>query len=72
MRKRLAITLDSNMYDSLHHIIRKGKISKHIENLLKPLMKKTLQASYEEAARDEENEKDALEWIEGTVTNDFN
>lgn len=67
MQKKLTITLDSKVYDSLHAIIGRGNISKFIEQIAKPyLFPNALAASYREMAADVDREQEALEWSEKT------
>ena len=69
MQKKLTITLDEKVYDGLHRVIGRGKISHFIEGLVRPHVDGLdLEASYRELALDEEGAREALEWIEGVVT----
>tara|TARA_Y100001954_G_C15803483_1_gene601425 strand:- start:974 stop:1198 length:225 start_codon:yes stop_codon:yes gene_type:complete len=73
MQKKLTITIDENIYHNLHTKIRRGKISKFIENLVKPYVKKSnLNQSYLEMSKNQKREQEALEWIEGVIESDFN
>lgn len=68
MQKKLTITLDEKVYDGLHRVIGRGKISQFIESLVKPHVDASeLDASYRELAQYEAEQGDALEWTEAAV-----
>lgn len=68
MQKKLTITLDERVYDGLHSVVGRRKISRFIETLVRPhVIDKDLDKAYAEMARDEAREADALEWAEATV-----
>lgn len=68
MQKKLTITLDERVYDGLHRIIGRRKISQFIETLVRPhVLGSELEEAYRAMAQDEEREAEALEWAEGTV-----
>lgn len=68
MQKKLTITIDEKVYDGLHEIVGRRKISKFIENLVRPYVTdKSLENSYREMAQDEIRENDALEWAENLI-----
>lgn len=68
MHKKLTITLDEQVYDSLHLVVGRGRISQFIEDLVRDrVMKPDLDAAYREMAADTAQEKEAQEWIEGTA-----
>jgi hypothetical protein len=72
MQKKLTISIEENIYNNLHLVIRRGKISKFIENLITPYVTKTnMKLAYQEMARDKQREKEACEWEEGLIQNDF-
>ena len=67
MQKKLTITLDRAVYDGLHRVVGRGRISKFIENLLRPrVVPKCLEEGYREMAADEAREAEAREWVQGT------
>ena len=67
MQKKLTITIDEEVYDGLHKVIGRHKISRFIESLLRPhVLKKNLASAYKEMARDEVREREAEEWVEMT------
>ena len=68
MQKKLTITIDAQVYEGLYRVIGPGKISRFIENLVRPLvLYPDLEAAYKEMAQDEAREAAALEWAEATV-----
>jgi hypothetical protein len=67
-RKKLTITLDARVYEGLHAVIGRRRISRFIEVLVRPhVLGKTLDAAYREMARDEAREAEALDWAEAMV-----
>jgi hypothetical protein len=72
MQKKLTITIDEMVYRNLHVVIGRRKISKFIENLVKPYIKDTgLKLVYQEMNKDIIREKEATEWTEGLIDNGY-
>ncbi len=68
MQKKLTVTIDEEVYDGLRAVIGPRKISRFIEELVRPhVVKKNMYAAYEEMAADQVRESEALEWAEGTL-----
>ena len=68
MQKKLTVTIDQEVYEGLRTIIGPRKISRFIEELVRPhVVKKDLYAAYSEMAADQIREAEALEWTEGTI-----
>ena len=68
MRKKLTITVDEQVYEGLHEVIGNRRISRFIEDLVRPhVLSPDLEAAYAEMARDEAREADALKWAEATI-----
>ena len=68
MRKKLTITLDEQVYEGLHDVVGRQRISRFIEDLVRPhVLSPDLEAAYREMAEDEARELEALEWAEITV-----
>ena len=68
MQKKLTVTIDEEVYDGLRAVIGPRKISRFIEELVRPhVVKKNMYAAYKEMAADKARESEALEWAEGTV-----
>lgn len=67
-RKKQTITLDARVYEGLHAVIGRRRISRFIEVLVRPQVLGTaLDTAYREMARDEAREAEALGWAEATV-----
>jgi predicted CopG family antitoxin len=68
MQKKLTITIDERVYEGLHAVIGRRRISQFIESLVRPhVIGKDLEVAYRQMAQDEAREAEALEWSEGTV-----
>ena len=67
MQKKLTITLDEEVYVGLRKTIGPGKISKFIEDLVRPhVVRPNLELAYSQMAEDTEREAEALDWAEVT------
>jgi len=67
MQKKLTVTIDEEVYKGLRKTIGPRKISKFIEELVRPyVLHPNLESAYAEMAKDEKREKEALEWAEIT------
>ncbi len=67
MQKKLTVTIDEEVYEGLREVIGPRKISRFIEDLVRPhVTKKDIYAAYKEMAADEVRESEALEWAEST------
>jgi len=68
MQKKLTITVDEQVYQGLHRVVGRRRISRFIESLVRPhVVRENLDAAYRDMARDEVREGEALEWAESTV-----
>jgi hypothetical protein len=68
MQKKLTITVDERVYDGLHTIVGRRRISRFIESLVRPfVIGKDLEIAYEQMAQEEAREGEALAWAEATV-----
>lgn len=68
MQKKLTITLDETVYNGLHEVVGRRRISKFIEKLVRPrVLTKDLEAGYRRMAADKAREAEALEWAEGLL-----
>ncbi len=68
MQKKLTITIDEEVYSGLHKVIGPRKISRFVEDLVRPhVLKRDLVKSYEQMAKDLDRENEALEWAEATL-----
>ncbi len=67
MQKKLTITVDEKVYEGLHKAIGPRKISKFIEQLVRPhVVHRNLESDYAQMALDRKREKEAQEWVENT------
>jgi hypothetical protein len=58
MRKRLTMTLDENIYEGLHKTTDPRKISKFVEELVRPhVIRPNLESVYAEMAKDKKRER---------------
>jgi predicted CopG family antitoxin len=68
MQKKLTITVDERVYEGLHTVIGRRRISQFIESLVRPyVVGKDLEVAYQQMAQDEAREAEALEWAEATA-----
>lgn len=68
MQKKLTISIDEEVYYGLHKTIGPRKISKFVEELVRPhVVRPNLELEYAQMAKDEERETEALEWAEMTI-----
>lgn len=68
MQKKLTVTIDEEVYEGLRKVIGPRKISRFIEELVRPhVLKKDMFSAYKEMAADQIRESEALDWAEGTI-----
>jgi len=68
MQKQLTITIDERVYEGLHAVIGRRRVSRFIELLVRPhVIGKDLEVGYRQMAQDEAREAEALEWAEGLL-----
>ncbi len=68
MQKKLTITIDQQVYEGLYAVIGRRRISRFIEDLVRPyVLHQELETAYKQMAQDEEREAEALEWAEATI-----
>ena len=67
MQRKLTVTIDEEVYEGLREVVGPRKISRFIEDLVRPhVIKKEMYAAYREMADDQVRESEALEWAEAT------
>lgn len=67
MQKKLTITINEEIYLGLHKVIGPRKISRFVEDLVRPhVVKRELESAYAEMAKDKTREKEALQWAEAS------
>ena len=68
MQRKLTITVDEEVYQGLHTVIGRRKISRFLNDLAKPHVANTdLAAEYRAMAANLQRERDALEWAEALI-----
>ncbi len=69
MQKKLTINVNKKVYEGLHRVVGRRRISRFIQELVRPyVVSPDLEAAYKQMAQDEVREAEALEWSEATVT----
>ena len=69
MHKKLTITVDEEVYEGLHRVIGRRKISRFLSDLARPhVVDEALDDAYRAMGEDEAREEEALDWSEGLVT----
>lgn len=67
MQKKLTITVDEEVYEGLYKTIGPRKISKFVQELIRPhVVHPNLESAYADMAKDSKREQEALEWAEVT------
>jgi hypothetical protein len=65
MHKKLTLTVDEAIYEGLHLIVGRGKISQFIEDLVRPYVSDAaLDEGYRAMATDSVREAEAKEWTD--------
>ncbi len=65
MSKKLTITVEDEVYEGLHSVIGRRRISRFLNDLARPhVLQGELAEGYKAMAADEERERDATEWVE--------
>jgi len=68
MQKKLTITVEADVYDGLHNVIGRRRISRFLNDLARPhVVAQDLAASYAAMAADEARESEAEAWSEGLI-----
>jgi predicted CopG family antitoxin len=68
MAKKLTITVSDEVYEGLYEKVGARRIGKYLETLVREdLRPRTLAEEYADAAKDEEAEAEAREWIESGI-----
>lgn len=69
MQKKLTITVDEAVYDGLYRTIGPRRISRFIEELLRPhVLEHDLGGAYAAMAQDEAREAEAEEWSDALLS----
>lgn len=68
MKKKLTITVDERIYDGLYRHVGPRRISRFIEDLVRPhVIAEDLSAAYKAMAQDEAREAEAAEWSDSLL-----
>jgi hypothetical protein len=68
MHKKLTITVDVDVYEGLHTVIGRRRISRFLNDLARPhVLEPDLAAGYAAMAADEAREEEAEAWSEGLI-----
>lgn len=68
MQKKLTITIDEDVYEGLQKVIGRGKISKFLQDLARPVVvRNKLESGYKAMAADKTREVEALVWAEAML-----
>ena len=68
MPKKLTITVDAEVYDGLHRVIGRRRISRFLNDLARPhVLGQDLAAGYAAMAADKASEAEASAWSEGLM-----
>lgn len=67
MQRKLTITIDEEVYFGLHNVIGPGKISRFVQEIVRPhVVCPNYESAYAEMAKDKKRENEALAWAEIT------
>jgi predicted CopG family antitoxin len=65
MSKKLTITVDDDVYEGLHSVVGRRRISRFLNDLARPhVISQEVVEGYQAMAADEEREREAAEWVE--------
>jgi len=68
MPRKLTITVDAEVYDGLHSVIGRRRISRFLNDLARPhVVGQDLSDGYAAMAADEAREAEAAVWSEGSI-----
>lgn len=69
MSRKLTILVDDDVYQGLHSVVGPRRIGRFLNDLARPhVTESDMDLEYREMAADEEAEAEALEWIEGIIS----
>ena len=65
MSKKLTITVDDDVYEGLHTVVGRRRISSFLNDLARPhVISRAIVEGYRAMVADEQRESEALEWVE--------
>lgn len=63
--RKLTITVEDEVYEGLHKIVGRRRISRFLNDLARPhVTRRELAEAYRAMAADEEREREAAEWVD--------
>jgi predicted CopG family antitoxin len=69
MAKKLTITVEDEVYEGLHRVIGRRRISRFLNDLARPhVTSRELAQAYRDMAADEERERAATEWVDNLTS----
>ncbi|MGD0433973.1 MAG: hypothetical protein ABSA58_23055 [Acetobacteraceae bacterium] len=69
MLKKLTITIDADVYDGLHSVVGRRRISRFLSDVARPhVVGQSLAAGYAAMAADETREAEARDWVDDLIT----
>ena len=64
MSKKLTITVDDDVYEGLHSVVGRRRISRFLNDLARPhVISREIVECYRAMAADEQHQSEALEWV---------
>jgi hypothetical protein len=73
MLKKLTITIDADVYDGLHNVVGRRRISRFLSDLARPhVVGQSHAAGYAAMAADELRESEAETWTDGVIVDTAN
>jgi predicted CopG family antitoxin len=65
MTKKLTITVEDDVYEGLHSVVGRRRISRFLNDLARPhVTRRELAEGYRAMAADAEREREAAEWVD--------
>ncbi|MGC2222895.1 MAG: hypothetical protein WA624_11250 [Methylocella sp.] len=69
MAKKLTITVEDEVYEGLHRVVGRRRISRFLNDLARPhVTRRELAQAYRDMAADEEREREAAEWLDNLTS----
>ena len=68
MSKKLTITVDDDVYEGLHSVVGRRRISRFLNDLARPhVISREIVEGYRAMAADEQRESEARDWVENLI-----
>ena len=69
MPKKLTTTVDADVYEGLHNVVGRQRISRFLNDLARPhVVRQDLSIGYAAITADESREREADTWSDGLIT----